>query len=122
MKKFFKNAALVLSALMISSCLISGCSDTKTADENKNGDTGFVFTKENYPKMGGSLANLPLGEAVTASVLGISRDEADGLISFTGSTTDNYKAIVDGDFDILLAYEPSEEAKNIYPTAEKSLK
>ena len=111
MKKFFKNAVLVLSALMISSCLISGCSDTKTADENKNGDTGFVFTKENYPKMGGSLANLPLGEAVTASVLGISRDEADGLISFTGSTTDNYKAIVDGDFDILLAYEPSEEAK-----------
>ena len=71
----------------------------------------FRFTLENYPRMGGSLANLPLGEAVTASVLGITRDEADELITFAGSTTDNYKAIVDGSFDILLAYEPSEEAK-----------
>ena len=44
-------------------------------------------------------------------MLGISRDEADELITFAGSTTDNYKAIVDGDFDILLAYEPSEEAR-----------
>ncbi len=71
----------------------------------------FQFTLDNYPRMGGSLANLPLGEAVTASVLGITRDEADKLITFAGSTTDNYKAIVDGGFDILLAYEPSEEAK-----------
>ena len=73
--------------------------------------TGFQFTLDNYPRMGGSLANLPLGEAVTASVLGVTRDEADELITFAGSTTDNYKAIVDGGFDILLAYEPSEEAK-----------
>lgn len=71
----------------------------------------FTFTKENYPRMGGSLANLPLGQAVTATVLGVSREEANDLITFAGSTTDNYKAIVDGDFDILLAYEPSEEAK-----------
>ena len=71
----------------------------------------FAFTKDNYPRMGGSLANLPLGEAITASVLGITRDEADGMITFAGSTTDNYKAICDGGFDILLAYEPSEEAK-----------
>ena len=70
-----------------------------------------MFNKENYPRMGGSLANLPLGEAVTASVLGVSRDEADTLITFAGSTTDNYKALCDGGFDILLAYEPSEEAK-----------
>ncbi|MBQ6066267.1 MAG: substrate-binding domain-containing protein [Clostridia bacterium] len=73
--------------------------------------TDFQFTLNNYPRMGGSLANLPLGEAITASVLGVTRDEADDLITFAGSTTDNYKAIVDGGFDILLAYEPSEEAK-----------
>ena len=73
--------------------------------------TDFTFTLDNYPRMGGSLANKPLGQAVTASVLGITRDEADELITFAGSTTDNYKAICDGGFDILLAYEPSEEAK-----------
>ena len=77
----------------------------------------FTFTKENYPHMGGSLANLPLGEAITASILGITRDEADGMIVFAGSTTDNYKAICDGGFDILLAYEPSEEAKEYMLTS-----
>ena len=79
--------------------------------QNPNLTGNFVFTKANYPRMGGSLANLPLGQAVTATVLGISREDANELITFAGSTTDNYKAIVDGTFDILLAYEPSEEAK-----------
>ena len=82
--------------------------DTATADA---ADGSFVFTAENYPRMGGSLANKPLGQAVTAAVLGISREDADAMISFTGSTTDNYKQLADGDFDILLAYEPSEAAK-----------
>lgn len=71
----------------------------------------FEFTLENYPKMGGSLANLPLGEAVTATVLGIDRNAASELIVFEGSTTDNYEALVDGTFDILLAYEMGEDAK-----------
>lgn len=71
---------------------------------------GFVFTKENYPKMGGSLAALPLGEALTANALDIERDEASSMIVFEGSTTDNYEALVDGTFDIILAYEPSDEA------------
>lgn len=81
-------------------------------DNNKSepAEGSLVFTKENYPKMGGSLANLPLGEAVTATVLGIDREEANSMVSFKGSTTDNYVDLVDGKFDILLAYEMSEEA------------
>ena len=90
--------------------------DSTTADAEPVSSSGpaenaFVFTAENYPRMGGSLANKPLGQAVTAAVLGITREDADAMISFTGSTTDNYKQLVDGGFDILLAYEPSEEAK-----------
>lgn len=85
--------------------------EAKADAGNEFSDASFEFTMENYPKMGGSLANLPLGEAITASVLGITREDADKLITFEGSTTDNYKAICDGAFDILLAYEPSEEAK-----------
>ncbi len=85
--------------------------EKETTEKPTAKQVDFAFTLDNYPRMGGSLANLPLGEAVTASVLGITRDEADDLITFAGSTTDNYKAIVDGGFDILLAYEPSEEAK-----------
>ncbi|MBQ6419908.1 MAG: substrate-binding domain-containing protein [Clostridia bacterium] len=124
MKKMKTGVAVVLALLF----LFSLCACTKTptdADataetppaepaatvDSRPVDGSFVFTEENYPKMGGSLANLPLGQAVTSTVLGISREDADGLITFEGSTTDNYEALVDGTFDILLAYEPSEEAK-----------
>ncbi|MCR5781144.1 MAG: substrate-binding domain-containing protein [Clostridia bacterium] len=114
-----KIIALFCIVALIFAC---GCGQQTTAPESTGAsetgegtpvaaDGSFVFTKENYPRMGGSLANLPLGEAVTASVLGITRDEADSMIVFAGSTTDNYKALCDGEFDILLAYEPSEEAK-----------
>ena len=96
-------------------------SEAVSSEVSSTQTPSFVFTKENYPRMGGSLANLPLGEAVTASVLGISREEADTMISFTGSTTDNYKALVDGQFDILLAYEPSEEAKEYIEASEVKL-
>ncbi len=109
-------AALLLgTAVTIASVALVSCTkNTPKQNEvpvSNNKSTGFVFTEENYPKMGGSLANLPLGEAVTATVLGIDREKASDMIVFEGSTTDNYEALVDGTFDIILAYEPSEEAK-----------
>lgn len=109
---------LALAASCLTSCfltykagdtLVDTDADVKPVESDKI-DEAFTFTQENYPKMGGSLANLPLGEAVTATVLGIERDKASDLIKFEGSTTDNYKALVDGEFDILIAYEMSEEA------------
>ena len=109
----FKRIAAILlgGAVALAGIMLVSCAKNGSDDIQKNKSTGFVFTEENYPKMGGSLANLPLGEAVTATVLGIERDKASDMIVFEGSTTDNYKALVDGRFDILLAYEPSEEAK-----------
>lgn len=106
-------AILALSMLLLTACSIGGTPDETTVKtpESVQQSGNFTFTKENYPKMGGSLAVLPLGEAVTATVLGIDRDSASKMIVFEGSTTDNYNALVNGRFDILLAYEPSEEAK-----------
>ncbi len=101
-----KTISIILSTILIITCLVS-CNSTQAQNET------FKFTKENYPKMGGSLANLPLGEAVTATVLGIDRDEANSMIRFEGSTTDNYEWLLDGTFDIILAYEMSEEAKQM---------
>lgn len=98
-----KILAIAFTLLMIAATF-SGC-------VQKAGKPTFEFTKENYPKMGGSLANLPLGEAVTATVLSISREEANSMVVFEGSTTDNYKWLADGRFDIILAYEMSDEAK-----------
>ena len=115
MKHLKPIALMTLIALLFTLCACAGKPGNEPADTDTTAaaanDTDFVFTTDNYPRMGGSLANLPLGQAVTATVLGCTREEADGMITFAGSTTDNYKAIVDGTFDILLAYEPSEEAK-----------
>ena len=83
---------------------------TKPVQNDEPLQGGFKFTEENYPKMGGSLANLPLGEAVTATVLGIDREKANSMIVFEGSTTDNYEWLVDGRFDIILAYEMGDDA------------
>ena len=115
MKNYLALALLFLLMLLS----LAGCGWREQADgqpEATEPDTGpvaggYVFTKDNYPRMGGSLAALPLGEAVTAAALGLSREEAGGLIRFENSTTWNYQQLVDGNFDILLAYEPSAEAK-----------
>ncbi len=114
--KGFLSLLLALSLVFsLCACTVKDATSGTTTEPSANGQQpdngGFVFTEENYPRMGGSLANLPLGQAVTATVLGTTREDANSLITFAGSTTDNYKAIVDGGFDILLAYEPSEEAK-----------
>lgn len=129
-KRLTAGTMCVLIALLAASCApaknpdgtnTSGneISDDANKDVKNIGD--FTFTVDNYPKMGGSLAALPLGEAVTATVLGIDRDAANEMIVFEGSTTDNYKAIIDGKFDILLAYEPSEEAKQYVADSGKEL-
>lgn len=102
-----KKIAFLLAIMMILVC-VPACGEKDPAD---NGN--FEFTEENYPKMGGSLACLPLGEAVTATTLGIDRKKANGMIRFEGSTTDNYEWLLDGTFDIILAYEPSEDAKTL---------
>ena len=103
-----KIRIIILAALALALCLSSAaCADQAPPSNIGN----FEFTPENYPKMGGSLAALPLGEAVTAAVLGVDRAQTGEYIVFEGSTTSNYTKLVDGQFDILLAYEPSEEAK-----------
>ena len=103
-----KKITTIIVALIILTLTLISCTVTPSEKENIKG--GFEFTLENYPKMGGSLANLPLGEAVTATVLGIDRQAASDMIVFEGSTTDNYEWLVDGRFDIILAYEMGEDA------------
>ena len=71
---------------------------------------GFQFTKENLPRLDGSTANIPLGQAVVAALLGISYDEAESYINFNG-TTAAYQKLVAGDCDLLLVYEAPPELK-----------
>lgn len=116
----FKRIAAVLVA--ISMLLLSGgCalnSETlKQKAENiinsgfLSSDKGFSFDKTNYPKLGGTLAFHRLGEAVTATVLGTSRKNADEIIFFDGGVFDSYKALCDGETDILITNKPDKKTE-----------
>jgi len=115
------NRNLWLSLVSMAALALAGCSWEAPVEEEQPPpveeeavsqplEGGYVFTPDNYPRMGGSLAALPLGQAVTAAALGIGREQTDEYIQFENSTTWNYQQLVDGNFDILLAYEPSGEA------------
>ena len=119
-----KKIIAILSALMLMLTLFA-CSDSKPdAETTAAAETteqpatveevkpvgNFTFTKENFPVVGGSLALKPFGQALTATVLGIPRDGAIDPEIWEGSTTYKYQQFVDGEIELLLAYEPSEEA------------
>ncbi len=103
MKKIIFIAIAILAVVLVG----AGC---QSDNDSQPVEGSFTFTEDNYPRMGGSLAVLPLGEAITASALSISREETADYILFENSTTWNYNQLVEGNFDILLAYEPSQEA------------
>ncbi len=119
-----KKTLLILISLALMLALFA-CSDEKsntettqsTAAESTQAITieqkpigNFTFTKDNFPIVGGSLALKPYGQALTSTVLGIPREGAIDPIIWEGSTTQKYQEFVDGKIELLLAYEPSEEA------------
>jgi ABC-type phosphate transport system substrate-binding protein len=64
-------------------------------------------TLENYPKVDGSTATIPLAIALIQKMTGCSEIKAEEYINF--STTDpSYHALAEGNVDLLLVYEPSQ--------------
>ena len=63
------------------------------------------LTLDNYPKMDGSTANLPLMAQVLHKVTGVSMEEAEILSSQCSTTPLAWEALARGDVDILLVYE-----------------
>lgn len=110
MKRILLPLLYLLLTTMLAACAWEPESDVWEEELQSEQAQRFVFTEENYPRMGGSLAALPLGQAVTAAALSVSREDTANWISFEGSTTWNYEMLVDGNYDILLAYEPSQQA------------
>ncbi|MCI9264654.1 MAG: hypothetical protein HFF06_08785 [Oscillospiraceae bacterium] len=69
----------------------------------------FRFTRENFPRLDGSTATVPLGQAVAAVLLGESREGVSDLISFN-KTSRAYYNLVDGDADLLIVAEGGEDS------------
>lgn len=69
----------------------------------------FVFTRANFPRLDGSTATVPLGQAVASVLLGESRESVDDLIHFN-KTSSAYYNLVDGTADLLLVAEGGEDS------------
>lgn len=65
---------------------------------------------ENYPRVDGSTANLPLMAEIYARVCGVTREEAERQVS-ASKTAYAWQALADGSVDLLLVYEAPEETR-----------
>lgn len=69
----------------------------------------FRFTRENFPRLDGSTATVPLGEAVASVLLGETREQVSDLINFH-KTSRAYYNLVDGECDLLIVAEGGEDS------------
>lgn len=70
-------------------------------------DIKGMFTKEDFPRVDGSTATIPISEAIYSYATGASAKEASEAIVHT-KTSQSYYHLFDGDCDILIVYEPSD--------------
>lgn len=68
----------------------------------------FLFTEENYPRVDGSTATIPLIEAVECALLGKSRTD---VIVNVSKTSGAYEALAEGEVDVLLVYDGGEDTR-----------
>ena len=66
------------------------------------------FTEADFPRIDGSTATIPLGEAAAAVLMGIDRADAGRFAVFSG-TDRSFRNLVEGTVDLLIVYEPAEE-------------
>lgn len=92
-----KKGLYIFAATII--ILLSGCSTKSEAGK---------WTENEFPRIDGSTATIPLGQAVTATLLGKSRDEAMAYTEFTG-TNSAYLKLANNETDLLIVYEGSRE-------------
>lgn len=64
------------------------------------------FTRDNFPKMDGSTASVPMGQAITSFLLNEDFDSVADLCKFN-RTTQSFRNLMNGDSDILVVGEPN---------------
>ncbi|OON85208.1 hypothetical protein BXO88_13710 [Oribacterium sp. C9] len=66
----------------------------------------YRYTRENFPRMDGSTATVPLGKAIAGAFLNIAPEKAGDLCQFN-RTTQSFRNLLSGDADILIVGEPN---------------
>jgi phosphate transport system substrate-binding protein len=70
----------------------------------------LTLTAEEFPRMDGSTATIPLGEATAAVLMGISRAEAANFANFSG-TAHSFSNLLFNTADLLIVYEPAAQTR-----------
>jgi phosphate transport system substrate-binding protein len=111
-KKVLMNVLVALICLMI----VGGCCVTyyflTEADEKIKESTDYninntpIFSEDNYPIVDGSTATAPLAEAFQGNFTGVENVEVNH-----SKTHNAYVNLIDGNSDLILVVEPSEDDK-----------
>ena len=101
----------MLIVLLIAMLVFSGCT---TKQQNHQIDVpkkaSLQLSLDEYPRMDGSTANLPMMAEIMSRVCDITLEEAEELTSCT-KTSNAWSNIANGNADILLVYEAAEDTK-----------
>ena len=101
---------LILPVVLI----LAGCGGMSKNEEAKPSEGKLTLTEAEFPRIDGSTATIPLGEAAAAVLMGISRSDAARFADFTG-TDSSFGALLEGRADLLIVYEPAAESRRNMP-------
>lgn len=120
MKKSWKSAAAAAMLLLLAACVSGAESDVSSSTASGAGGSsapereplGAVLgiNAENYPRVDGSTANMPLMARLYSAVCGVSQEEGETAVDVT-TTGPSWRQLAQGNADLLLVYEPSESVQ-----------
>lgn len=105
-----KNKTLIISiiaiAIVIGACIGAYFYFTKDNDNNEVVSTSPIYTAESFPKVDASTATQPLVRAFFKDFTGTSDENIE--FNFT-QTHQSYEKLINGDVDLILVTQPSED-------------
>jgi phosphate transport system substrate-binding protein len=102
-----KIKIMCLLACLLAAFALSGCT-SETAEQPVSSEP--ILTLDEYPRVDGSTANLPMMVKIMQETTGISEEEAEQLTS-ASKTAAAWSALASGYSDLLLVYEAPEVTK-----------
>lgn len=107
----YKRVATMLIVLLIAMLVFSGCITKQQSHQiDVPKKVSLQLSLDEYPRMDGSTANLPMMAEIMSRVCDITLEEAEELTSCT-KTSNAWSNIANGNADILLVYEAAEDTK-----------
>ena len=101
---------IIIMLLVVVGCVVVYLCATNDVKIIEPKEDTVLFTKDNYPKIDGSTATLPLAEAFKANFTGTDLKDVDVKHSKTHNA---YVNLIKGDTDLILVTYPSEEEQKL---------